>query len=70
MSGTTQTKKDFTWLHFVIILALMFGFGAIPPFGEITTVGMKMLGIFWDYYTVGVLAECFGPVCWVGLLLV
>lgn len=45
-ASTESTKKDFTWLHFIIIFALMFGFGFLPPIGEVTVVGMKMLGVF------------------------
>ncbi|MDO4281942.1 MAG: hypothetical protein Q4C56_09955 [Peptococcaceae bacterium] len=43
---TSKAKRDLTWLHFIIILALMFGFGYLPPIGTVTTVGMKMLGVF------------------------
>ena len=45
-SEQTKTKKDLTWFHFIVIIALMFGFGFIPPFGDVTVVGMRMLGIF------------------------
>lgn len=45
-SKQTKTKKDLTWFHFIVIIALMFGFGFIPPFGDVTVVGMRMLGIF------------------------
>lgn len=34
------------WLKVVIMLLLMFGIGYLPPFGEITPMGMKVLGAF------------------------
>lgn len=43
---TLSRKKDWRWVHFIIIALLMFGFGFLPPIGEITVVGMKMLGVF------------------------
>ena len=39
-------KKDKTWLHVLVTLALMFGFGLLPPLGPITPMGMKVLGVF------------------------
>lgn len=42
-----QTKKiDLSWLHLVIMFLLMFCFGFISPIGAITSLGMKMVGIF------------------------
>jgi len=35
-----------TFAHAVVIIALMFGFGYLPPVGSITPFGMKILGVF------------------------
>ena len=34
-----KAKKDLTWVHFVIILLLMFGVQYIPPVEPITATG-------------------------------
>ncbi len=39
-------KKYTTYLHFVIMLFLMIGIGYLPPIGQITPMGMKILGVF------------------------
>lgn len=39
-------KKEKQFIHIVIILLLMFGFGKLPTFGPVTPFGMKVLGIF------------------------
>jgi len=39
----TTTKK---YLHVLIMLFLTFGIGLLPPFGQITEVGMDVLGVF------------------------
>lgn len=40
-------KKNTTYyIHSAIVLALMFGFGSLPPFGQITEMGMRVLGVF------------------------
>lgn len=41
-----KAKKDLTWVHFVIILLLMFGVQYIPPVEPTTAYGMKILGVF------------------------
>lgn len=33
-------------MKLAIFLGLMFGVGFLPPFGDITELGMKILGIF------------------------
>jgi len=33
-------------INVIITLALMFGFGFLPPIGGITPIGMKVLGCF------------------------
>lgn len=40
------SKKKIEYLHIVIMLIITFGVGLLPPFGEITPIGMKVLGCF------------------------
>ena len=44
MANTFNRKK--TYFHVAGILAFMFLFGLIPPFGPLTPMGMQVLGIF------------------------
>ncbi len=49
MVETTASKKPknlFYYVNTVIVFALMFGIGQIPPFAQITPLGMQILGIF------------------------
>ena len=42
-------KKGYTpaqTVNIIITLALMFGFGYLPPVAGITPIGMKLLGVF------------------------
>ena len=39
-------KTAIYWVHTIISLGLMFGFGFLPPIAPITEFGMKMIGIF------------------------
>lgn len=42
----SESKKRIpSWIHTVIIFALMFGIGFIPPVSQLTETGMKILGI-------------------------
>lgn len=41
-----MTKSNLTLVYKAIVLLLMFGFGLLPPFGEMTQFGMRILGIF------------------------
>lgn len=34
------------WINSIIVFVLMFGIGQLPPFGEVTPLGMQVLGIF------------------------
>ena len=45
MSDTIK-KNAIQYLHIAIMLILMFGVGFLPPFGQITEIGMKVLGCF------------------------
>ena len=40
-----STKKS-TYIHLAVMLACFVGIGMLPPFGQITPVGMKILGVF------------------------
>ncbi len=44
MSKLSETAKFYVTI--AISLAIMIGFGYLPPFGEMTVYGMKMLGVF------------------------
>lgn len=49
MSTALEKKKGYSVsyiINSVITIALMFGFGFLPPIGDITPVGMKVLGVF------------------------
>lgn len=39
-------KRVLYYVHIVIFLLITFGFGFLPPFAQITEVGMKVLGAF------------------------
>ena len=42
----SQAQKDRRYyIHSIIGLIIMFGFGLLPPFSTVTEFGMKMLGI-------------------------
>lgn len=45
MSALSLKDKKFYIIVFFTIV-IMFGFGFLPPFGEVTPTGMKILGIF------------------------
>lgn len=34
------------WIHILVTLFFMFGFGLLPPFATVTPLGMKILGLF------------------------
>lgn len=42
----SEAKKRIPqWVHIIIIIALMFGIGFLPPVSELTVTGMRILGI-------------------------
>ena len=45
-SHPTEVKRDLTWLHFVVMLFLCFGFRFLPPIGPLTDIGMATVGCF------------------------
>lgn len=45
----SNSKKGYTpimYVHIIVTLALMFGFGFLPPFATLTPMGMRLLGAF------------------------
>lgn len=46
MSTTINKKKTNAYIHIAIMLLITFGVGFLPPFGQITGIGMKVLGCF------------------------
>ena len=58
MSANTSSTKDMKWyINCGITVALFFIIGMLPPFGQITPVGMKVLaafvGMLYGWLTVG-----------------
>ena len=41
-----MTKNAKTYLHSIICIVLMIGIGFLPTFGNVTPIGMKVLGVF------------------------
>lgn len=63
MSDLKRTDKKF-YAIVTVTLLIMLGFGCLPPFGEITPQGMKLLGVF-----IGVIfAWCMGETVWSSVL--
>lgn len=61
---TKKKKNTAYYINTVIVFALMFGIGQLPPFAQITELGMQVLGIF-----VGVLyGWCTVSLIWPGLV--
>ena len=44
--GAKKVMSKSYYVHTAIILVLMLGFGFLPPFGPVTALGMRVLGIF------------------------
>ncbi len=46
-TGTTKKRRAISYyVHSVIVFLIMFVVGQLPPFGQITPLGMQILGIF------------------------
>ncbi|MDO4280065.1 MAG: hypothetical protein Q4C56_00390 [Peptococcaceae bacterium] len=43
---TTQAKRKTGYVHVAIMFLLTFGTGFLPPVGQITDIGMRVLGVF------------------------
>ena len=63
MSALSLKDKKFYIIVFFTIV-IMFGFGFLPPFGEVTPTGMKILGIFLGC----IFAWCFGELVWSSII--
>ncbi len=46
MAEATTNKNKMYYIHILIYFIILFGIGFIPPFGAITELGMKVLGVF------------------------
>ncbi|MEG6616727.1 SLC13 family permease [Peptococcaceae bacterium 1198_IL3148] len=44
--AAASAKNILYYIHCIIGMLFMFGFGALEPFGQITPLGMKVLGVF------------------------
>lgn len=44
--GTNKSKNMFYYVNIIIMFALMFGIPQLPTFGQVTPLGMQVLGIF------------------------
>ena len=42
----TTKKNRMYYVHIVIFLMILFGVGFLPPFAQITPMGMRVLGVF------------------------
>ena len=46
MSTIAKSKNISNLLKFIVMIVLTIGIGMLPPFGGITPMGMKILGVF------------------------
>lgn len=44
--STKSTRYYSTYIHVVVMFIIMIGVGSLPTFGQITDLGMKVLGVF------------------------
>lgn len=63
MSTLSPQDKKF-YIITAISLLIMFGFGELPVFGQVTPMGMRILGIFLGC----IFAWCFGELVWSSVL--
>lgn len=57
-------KSNKRYIHIAIMFVLMFGMGFLPTFGQITPMGMKVLGVFIGL----VYGWCFIDLTWTSIL--
>lgn len=62
--GTTKQKDTKFYIIVAITLIIMYGFGFLPTFGQVTPAGMRILGIFLGC----IFAWCFGEVVWSSII--
>lgn len=46
MSEATKTKNTAWYINSLLVILITIGVGYLPPFGQITPLGMKVLGVF------------------------
>ncbi len=46
MSETTNKKSSLYWVHVLIVISLIFGFGYLPAPAPLTKLGMQVFGVF------------------------
>lgn len=46
MTETAKTKNTWWYINSILVILLTIGIGYLPPFGQITPLGMKVLGVF------------------------
>ena len=44
--STVLKRSYMSYIHTIIMFILMFGIGMLPTFGQVTPLGMKILGVF------------------------
>ncbi|MBO4947954.1 MAG: hypothetical protein J6C83_01225 [Peptococcaceae bacterium] len=53
MSSATSNKNMIYYIHIAVYLIITFGVGFLKPFGQITELGMDVLGVFIGVIMVG-----------------
>lgn len=64
MAISMAAKNTKSYIHVAIMLALMLGIGYLPPFAQVTPLGMKVLGVFLGL----VYGWCFIDLLWTSVL--
>lgn len=71
MATRKRPKNLFYYINTLVVFLLIFGIGALPPFGQITQLGMQILGIFvgtlYGWCTVGLVWPSIIAIIGVGL---
>ena len=57
----SQSKDFVRYFHIAMVFVITFGFALIPPFGQITSYGMQVLGIFFGVLYGWIFCELFWP---------
>lgn len=61
---TLSPKEKKFYIIVALTIAIMYGFGFLPPFGQVTPDGMRVLGIFLGC----IFAWCFGELVWSSII--
>lgn len=71
MSSANDSTFKKKYVHIIIMIILMFGFGFLHPIGEITPAGMRIVGIFiggiYGWVTIGILLPSLLGIIAIGL---